>query len=353
MTSANTSAPSGSSATASVCGPASTRCAPRSTGTPAANPRSTPTGSLSRSHLEIWHTSGAVAGTGTSSSISARRSTRTVAPSASRTVGSPTGASITPAAASTASTVGWSMGTFLGASASMHGGMIATLVVLEALPHVRRPREHRGRGRPHVVEQERPRLPGDVVGRVDAHMAHPDHVRPSRGQAGRQARGLWIVQHHDVARTHHRADRGHLVVHRRVVDGPLGCPEWATVAGHAVQPVMDALGDIEEGRLTVQHEPSRAHPLGCHVAEERMQQLGNPPALGRGIDVPPRASLEAGDGRREHPLEDPEVVWIGQLREAVGAPGDDRHLVHRSIMPTSGWGWGRRGARGPSVTLHP
>ncbi len=97
-----------------------------SSGTSVAKPVSTPIGSFSRSHREIWTTSGAVAGTGASSSMTASRATRIVLPSASVTVGSPTGASITPAAASTASTVGLSIGTFFGEPASMQGGMIET-----------------------------------------------------------------------------------------------------------------------------------------------------------------------------------------------------------------------------------
>ena len=57
-TSASTSAPSGSSATASRLGPASTRWASRPAVDRSAKPRITPIGSLSRSQRETWTTSG-------------------------------------------------------------------------------------------------------------------------------------------------------------------------------------------------------------------------------------------------------------------------------------------------------
>ena len=75
-TSARVSAPSGSSETASIAGPAITRCASRHSPAWATKPFSTPTGSLRRSQRETWATTRSPGRSGCSSTMSARRSTR-------------------------------------------------------------------------------------------------------------------------------------------------------------------------------------------------------------------------------------------------------------------------------------
>ena len=171
---------------------------------------------------------------------------------------------------------------------------------------------------------------------VDPDVADPDHVRTSGDELGRESDRLWVVQHDDVAPLHEGLDRPSFALQRRVVDGALLRPERAAVTRAAVQAVVDALRDLEERRVALDHHPSRVDPGRHHVSEQGVQQLGHAAALGGGVHVPPRAALEAGGGIGERPAIAEQVVVLDQLGEAVGVLRRDRHLVHRSIMQTRG-----------------
>jgi hypothetical protein len=99
----------------------------------------------------------------------------------------------------------------------------------------------------HPLAQERPRLARDVVGRVEPDVAAPDHPRAGLLEPRHEARRLRIVQDDDVALADRLAELLGVRLERVEVGGALVVAERAAVALGAVQAVVDALGDLEEG----------------------------------------------------------------------------------------------------------
>jgi hypothetical protein len=94
------------------------------------------------------------------------------------------------------------------------------------------------------------------------------------------------VQQHDVRRRH---ARGELLARGGgdpLVDAALGLAERPAVARVAVQPVVNALGEVEEVRLAVHHDPAGVDSGALRVADQRAQHLGDAAAECGRVDVP-------------------------------------------------------------------
>ena len=70
-----------------------------------------------------------------------------------------------------------------------------------------------------------------------------------------------------------------------VVSG-LALSEIAVVTFHAVQTIVDPLGDSEELLISVDHEPTDVDVRIEHVADEHQEHLGHAAACGSRVDVP-------------------------------------------------------------------
>jgi hypothetical protein len=82
---------------------------------------------------------------------------------------------------------------------------------------------------------------------------------------------------------------------------------------------MDALGDREEVRIALDHQPARVDAGAADIGEQRLQHLGDTAAGRRRIDVEHRAALERLLGRG------------GDLLEARHARRADQRLEPRRI----------------------
>ena len=179
-----------------------------SAGTCSANPRITPSGSLSASQREIWTTAGASSGSGCSSNSSAVRSTRPGRPVvAHERAGAPLAVGRDEAG---------------GVQHGAHRLAVEVLVLrgehvdrgrdhddplaVQPLPRERLAREHVGVGLGDVGLEERPRLAGELVRVVEPDVAAPDHRGALRLERVEHARRLRVVQDHHVALVHARRD---------------------------------------------------------------------------------------------------------------------------------------------------
>ena len=98
-------------------------------------------------------------------------------------------------------------------------------------------------------------------------------------QAGGQPGGLRIVQEHDVARRDQRADALQVLARDGLVDLALTRAEPATVAGHAVQAIVNPLRDAEELRVAVNHEPAGIDSCAAPVRDQGAEHLGDSPTV--------------------------------------------------------------------------
>ena len=108
----------------------------------------------------------------------------------------------------------------------------------------------------------------------------------------REAGCLRIVEDHHIAGAHVLDEPFGVVSRDLLVCGALGGPQLATVAGRAVQQVMQALRELEEGRRALDHEPASVDVEATRVAEQRGQHLGDATALGGRVDVPHDATVQ-------------------------------------------------------------
>jgi hypothetical protein len=76
------------------------------------------------------------------------------------------------------------------------------------------------------------------------------------------------VQDHDVAVSHERRESLRRGARGALVDLPLVVAQRPAVAGRAVQPVVQALGDVEEVGLTADDEPASIHARGARIPNE-------------------------------------------------------------------------------------
>ena len=169
-------------------------------------------------------------------------------------------------------------------------------LLVDPVRRVVAPREHEGVGMLDVGPEERPSGVGEVVAR---RRARRDSARPR----GRRSRGgprpCPPSGGRGAARCRGRrsgAALGEVRGEHQLVAGPLGVAERTAVAGVAVQQVVQPLGDGEELGVAVEHEPPVLDVRPRAVGEQRLQHLGDAPAVRGGVDVPDRAIAERGPG---------------------------------------------------------
>jgi hypothetical protein len=105
------------------------------------------------------------------------------------------------------------------------------------------------------------------------------------------------VQQHHVARVHQPPELPEGLRQCLLVHLPVGVAEGVVVAGLPVQQVVDALGDLEEAVVAVEHHPARVDAGAVQVAEQEVQHLGDAAALLGGVDPGlPGASLAVRGG---------------------------------------------------------
>ncbi len=208
---------------------------------------------------------------------------------------------------------------------------------LEVLPDELLAREQAGVGLLDPFAQEGPGLARGVVGRVEPDVAAPDHRRAGRLQARDQPGGLRVVQHDDVAVGDGVAERVAAGLERGEVGLALLVAERAAVALGAVQLVVEALGDLEEALVALDHRPASVDAGAARVGQQRGQHLGHAAAAGGRVDVPDHAAVEELRGLADRLL-DLRVLLVGEDRReavhAVLAGVDDRECAHRADGPT-------------------
>ena len=202
-------------------------------------------------------------------------------------------------------------------------------IAVEALPRERLAREHVDVGVEHIRPQERPRLAGEIVGRLDADVAAPDHRRAALLQGTDQTGRLRVVDDHDVAGAHVAGEPREVLGEHRLVDAAGLLVERAAVALGAVQAVVDALGDGEELGRALDDDPARVDPGAARIADERAQQLHDAAALGGRVHVPDHVAVQEPPALVDRALEPLDLLRGEDRAEAVGAPRRDRDHERR------------------------
>ena len=171
------------------------------------------------------------------------------------------------------------------------------------------------------------------------HYECPGH-RPAVDEAG----GLRIMQQHDVTRPDQLAQAGLVVFKRARIVLVLGGAEVVARERSAVQRVVKPLGDREERRIGVEHQPPSVDPRAASVSEQRLQHLRDATTVGSGIDIPHDPPGQMGtspSGGRHEPLR---PIPGQQRAEHLQRRSLDLDLPHRAMMsPTSG-SWADEGA---------
>ena len=96
------------------------------------------------------------------------------------------------------------------------------------------------------------------------------------------------------------------------------------VAGHAVEPVVQALRDGEELGVAVDHDPSRVDPDVLGVAAEEFEHLGHAAPVRGGADVPHPCPIERLHRRDRRLLQRSEPRRADEAAEPFD--GVQRHL---------------------------
>jgi hypothetical protein len=111
------------------------------------------------------------------------------------------------------------------------------------------------------------------------------------------------VQDHQVPGTDHHRQLAGGRHERTLVHLACSLVQAATVAGEAVQVVVDSLGDTEELRVARDRQPARVQSRSVDVADQRPQHLGHSAASRRRVDVPDGAVAERLPRRCDRLLE--------------------------------------------------
>jgi hypothetical protein len=106
--------------------------------------------------------------------------------------------------------------------------------------------------------------------------------------------GLGVVNQHDITGLYQCAQLLGIPAEHPLVVGPLSLAERAAVAKGAIEPVVDPLGDREELRVALDHQPTRVDPCAASIRQERLQHLGDSAAGRRRVDVQHRMAGERG-----------------------------------------------------------
>ena len=147
------------------------------------------------------------------------------------------------------------------------------------------PREDEPVGLLDVRPDELPRPLRPLVRVVEADVAAPHDGAAVLEQRRDEPCRLRVVDDHDVVGPYRVADPGEVRRECALVGPALGGPELASVAGPAVEPVVDPLRDREELGVALDHEPLRLEPGPAHVPEQGLQHLRDPAARRRRVDV--------------------------------------------------------------------
>ena len=276
--------------------------------------------SLRRSHRLTWTTSRASRGIGIP--LMSRPVCRRVDPGVpslrtNATSRGPALPSIRPARPRVAATTSSVSGAFLTLKGSIDGVMTLQLLGRDPLRGVHTPGEDERVGVLDQRSQEGPALVGQRRGGVATDVAPPDHLRAGVAELRHHSRGLRIVQHDDVAWTHHRHQVVDVRAQRLGEKGMLGVAQGAAVTRLPVQHVVHPLGDDEEVRGTRQHPPSGVDADPACVRKHGLQHLRHATAMSGGVDVPDDLAVEELTRLRRHGVEQV-VALVGQQRgEAV------------------------------------
>ena len=164
------------------------------------------------------------------------------------------------------------------------------------------PREHERIDVLEVRAQERPRALGPFVRLVGSDVTAPDDLcagaRHRRGETGR----LRVVDQDDVVGTHEREQFVGIAAQRLLVVAPLGVAEGAAVARRAVEPVVNALRDLEEAGVALDHEPADVEPRAASVSQQCLEHLGDAASRCGRVDVEDRPASHRRLGRLGNPL---------------------------------------------------
>jgi hypothetical protein len=200
-------------------------------------------------------------------------------------------------------------------------------VLVEALPGEGAPREDAARCPADVGKQEVPGSARVVVGRVHADVTAPDHAVPGVGQRGDEPGRLGVVEDDDVA----LAELPHQLVgvagENLFVMAAVVVVETFAVAGSAVEPVVDALGDHEEPFVAADHQPAGVDTGSARVGQQGGEHLRHPAALGRGVDVPDGPALEHPAGLVDGRLQRRHLLVAENGGEALRIDGTDLDLA--------------------------
>ena len=126
-----------------------------------------------------------------------------------------------------------------------------------------------------------PGLLGPLVALVEAHVASPHDRGTPVPQGLGEPSGLRVVQEDDVTGLHAVDDLGAVSRQRGVVRRPRGRVQRTRVAGDAVQPVVDPLGDGEEVGVPAQHQPADVDPGARRIGHQGVQHLRDTTAARR------------------------------------------------------------------------
>jgi hypothetical protein len=140
------------------------------------------------------------------------------------------------------------------------------------------------------------------------------------------------VDDHDVTRAYALAQRRPVVGQHLLVDRASGVVERATVAGGAVQSVVDALSDGEELRRALDHDPADVDPGPAGVGDQRLEQLRDTAAASRRVDVPDNPAGEQLARPAHALLERLEVRGLQYGLEPRGAHRRDLDLEHVCLL---------------------
>ena len=119
----------------------------------------------------------------------------------------------------------------------------------------------------YIAAHESPGTLGPLVRSVVAHVTTPDHVRTQLCERADETRWLGVVDDNDVPFLHPAVDRLEVPGRRALVDSMLPLPERASIAGRAVETVVDSLRHREVLRISGDHQPVRLESDAAHVAE--------------------------------------------------------------------------------------
>ena len=232
---------------------------------------------------------------------------------------------------------------FFGEKGSIDGGMNQAFAFSSPSQSVLAAREDVGVGLLDVGAEEVPGAAGELVRLVDPDVAAPDDrgprllhrrrpARPSGGRAGRRRRRsaeAGELRRWSPPGSPRRAARA-------------SSPSVAAVAGVAVEAVVDALGDGEELGCLAQHDPAGVDAGAAHVGEQRPQHLRHAAAAEGGADVPDRPPLERSPGPRRSLFDLVELLaQQGPVAvERVGRDLDELRL-RQALKRRSGRGLGR------------